>query len=454
MPRETKENKREREERRRRMLAREHGQPMGEGIPGTSGHIGLSTPRRVRRTATPPPPVGGDKAGESTARRTQPLTPLLQERQRRRRTAMVVAVLAVSLLVAVLTGAFSASIALLGDAVDSITLYMGRAGAGWPVNTGLREPLQVEELSGGFVELDREDAVVYSAYGQRVSTLSTGYARPVLAVGGSRYVVYNRAGTELKVASRTRTLFTQTFDNALLVCAMSDNGTLAAVTESDRYAAQLQVYDPSFRRIYNWEMTQSVGTPIALDFAPDNRRFAAGTLRAEGGQLQGKVYFMNTSQDREGPVYTASQGSMLVLLDWQTDTRVVAVFDTYIAVLDPRTATETARYDFGGATLQSAAPGRSQTALLLNVRGGNTLLTLDAKLTPLAEIPARQAFAITATETDIYLLCAGSVENYGYDGLQKWVKTDLDSRPFAVLDAAEILLFTGSTAEVLQGPGA
>ena len=143
---------------------------------------------------------------------------------------------------------------------------------------------------------------------------------------------------------------------------------------------------------------------------------------------------------------------MLLLLDWQTDSRVVAVFDTYIAVLDPRTGTETARYDFGGATLQSAAPGIRQTALLLNIRGGNSLVTFDQDLTPLAEIPARQAYEVTATDTDVYLLCPNAVECYGYDGIQKWIRDDLAAHPQAVLDAAQTLVFTGSQVDVLTKP--
>ena len=142
---------------------------------------------------------------------------------------------------------------------------------------------------------------------------------------------------------------------------------------------------------------------------------------------------------------------MLLRLDWQSERRVMAVFDTYLAVLDPTTGTETARYDYGGAALQSVAPGRRQTALLLTVRGGNNLVTLSETLTPMAEIPARQAFGVSATDTDIYLLCPDAVECYGYDGVQNWVYSDLASRPLAVVNAAKPLLFTGSRAEVLEG---
>lgn len=440
----------ERLARRKRMLAREQGQAPEAGILGTSGDISLRTPKPVRRGA-PPPKADDDGAGE-TAARLKSLTPLYKQRQHRRRVffAVVIAVLAVAFVV--LTGALSASLAMLGDAVDSAVLYINRTDGGWPANTGITEPKQIEPLAGGFVELGDEDVLVYSAYGSRILSLQPSYARPVLAVGGTHFVVYNRAGSELTVASRTRSLYTQTFDAGILLCAMSNNNSLAVVTESGRFAARVRLFDASMRQYYSWEMPQTYGTPIAVDFSPDSRRFAAGMLAARDGQLSCSVYFMNPDAEGEGPAYTADQGSMLLKLDWQSEGRVMAVFDTYVALLDPRTGAETARYSYNGATLQSAAPGRRQTALLLNVRGGNSLVTLSETLSPMAEIPARQAYGVTATDTDIYLLCPNAVECYGYDGVQKWVQSDLPSRPLAVLDAAQPLVFTGSRAAVLEEP--
>ena len=438
----------ERQARRQRMLARERGHTSTYPIPGTSGDIGLRTPQPVRRSRGTTPPPTPEKQPDNV----KSFTPLIQQRQRSHYTVLAVLILCIAAAVFVFTGAMSASIALLGDAADSLSLYFNRSDGGWPVNTGISEPIQIAELAGGFVELDSEDVVVYSAYGAKVRSFQPGYARPVMAVGGTHFVVYNRAGSDLQVSSRTKALYTKTFDNSILLCAMYNKNTLDVVTESGRYAAQLQIFDPSFRQTYSWEMTQNEGTPIAVAFSPDNRQFAAGTLAARQGQLGCKVYFMSTSSNSEGPAYTASQGSMLLSLDWQSESRVVAVFDTYIAVLDPRTATETARYDFGGATLQSAAPGQRQTALLLNIRGGNSLVTLDNDLTPLAEIPARQAYGIKATDTSVYLLCPNAVECYGFDGVQNWVQDNFSARPIQVLKASELLVFTGSRAEVLTPP--
>lgn len=89
--------------------------------------------------------------------------------------------------------------------------------------------------------------------------------------------------------SRSRTLFENKFDDAIQLCAMSPNGTLAVFTKSKLY-----VYDPMFENIYTFQ-TQDL--PTALAFAGDNRQFAAGCPYAEGGALGGTVYLMDTRKD-------------------------------------------------------------------------------------------------------------------------------------------------------------
>ena len=305
---------------------------------------------------------------------------------------LVMVVLIIAAVMAVGSGLLGTSIAMLGDMTDSISLYLNRAGAGWPANTGIRTPTQVEPLAGGFVEMDNEDVAVYSAYGAKIRTIQPGYARPALAVGNTRFVLYNRAGKELTVQSRTRQLYAKSFNNAIMLCEMAQNGTLAVVTESDRYAAEVMVYDASFSGDpFTWKLTSTDGTPIALSFATDNHRFAAATVAARDGQLRTTVRMMNTNSDTAGPFYVADTGSVILKLKWISSSRVLAVFDTYAAIINVSDGTESARYDYGGATLQSVSIGGRSTALLLAVRGGDTLVTLDDSLNQLASVAAAQA---------------------------------------------------------------
>ena len=187
-----------------------------------------------------------------------------------------------------------------------------------------------------------------------------------------------------------------TTSEAILLCALSANGTVAVVTESDRYVAQLQVLDPtSFEPLYTWKMTQEDGIPLAVAFAPDNRRFAVGTVAARDGQLASSVCLTGISGQEEPLLYTAESGSMLVRLHWLSGSRLLAVFDTYLALLDGRTGAELARCDYGGAELLGVSVQDGTAALLLSTHNGSHLILLDSDLNQVADTEAGQAESVT-----------------------------------------------------------
>lgn len=458
----------ERLARRQRMLARERGESLPEPEPERT------EPKKPERKAKPAAQATktirkpdesreGEKTEETktisfTPRpegvraprtgNTRPFSPILRRRARRRRIMLVVLLLALLLAAASVTGVLGASLSSLGDTLDSVALYFQRGG-GWPAETGIQEPTRIEELAGGFVELDGEDVAIYSAYGTQVRTLQPGYTRPALAVGNTRFVLYDRSGTSLQVESRTRTLYTKTFTNAIMLCAMSQNGSLGVVTESDRYAAELQVFSPTMRSTYSWKMTQDQGTPLAMSFASDNRRFAVGTVAARNGQMACTVFMMDTAKSETGPAYTADEGSLLLQLHWLSSDRVLAIFDTYAAVLSASDGTETARYDFGGASLQGASVNRRTTALLLSTHSGNELLVLNGDLQVVGQGDAGQAEGVACADTAVYLWGVNSVSCHELDGSERWTR-ELDSRPQAILVANQPLLFTAGRVEVLN----
>lgn len=458
----------ERLARRQRMLARERGESLPEPEPERT------EPKKPERKAKPAAQAtktirkpdesrDGEKTEETktisfTPRpegvraprtgNTRPFSPILRRRARRRRIMLVVLLLALLLAAASVTGVLGASLSSLGDTLDSVALYFQRGG-GWPAETGIQEPTRIEELAGGFVELDGEDVAIYSAYGTQVRTLQPGYTRPALAVGNTRFVLYDRSGTSLQVESRTRTLYTKTFTNAIMLCAMSQNGSLGVVTESDRYAAELQVFSPTMRSTYSWKMTQDQGTPLAMSFASDNRRFAVGTVAARNGQMACTVFMMDTAKSETGPAYTADEGSLLLQLHWLSSDRVLAVFDTYAAVLSASDGTETARYDFGGVSLQGASVNRRTTALLLSTHSGNELLVLNGDLQVVGQGDAGQAEGVACADTAVYLWGVNSVSCHELDGSERWTR-ELDSRPQAILVANQPLLFTAGRVEVLN----
>ena len=377
---------------------------------------------------------------------------LHRKRQNRkiRNTAALALVLAV--LVFYFTGTYASAFSALAEAAESVQIFLNRSGS-FPAKTGIVEPLQAEVLAGGFVELGQEDLFVYSATGTNLSSIQHGYARPAITTGNSRFCVYNRGGTELRVESRTRSLYSEKMPQNILLCQMSGNGSLAVVTQSTRYLAEMSVYPPDFGEPYCWWTTKNEGTPVRVAFADDNHRMAVGCISAKDGQLASAIYMLDTHKNTVTAVYQADAGSALLDLKWISNSQVLCIYDNFACVLNPSTGAELCRFSYGGAAVASVSVYGRTAALLLSTRSGSRLVVLNDRMNALLDTTVAAANRVTVTHNSVYLLRDGTVERMNLKGESQWVQS-FDTKPQFLLNAEQLLLFVDSSAQVLAAPAA
>lgn len=113
-----------------------------------------------------------------------------RKRMRRIRAAAVCAVLLAAVL-AYFTGIYGASLALLGDAVDSIGIALTPS-PGYPVSFTLSGYQNALPLAGGFVAVGDKDLAIYSAGGNEVRRIQHGYGRPAITAA-THVCVYTTA---------------------------------------------------------------------------------------------------------------------------------------------------------------------------------------------------------------------------------------------------------------------
>lgn len=367
--------------------------------------------------------------------------------RRLRRGAIIVAVLTVLVLFA--TGAVGTSIARAKDLVDSVHITL-TPNTGWPQQTGITEPTAVAKLSGGFAEMDTDTCVVYSFGGAKLNSVQSGYARPALAAGKTRFVLYNRSGNELRVESRTQNLYTKQLENSIFLCAMSDNGTLAVVTEDQTSMAKLLVYSPSMEQQLSWSMTSNDGTPLRMAFSPDSRKLAAAAVTVSGGQVMTNLYLINLASG--DPVSLVNQGGVPQWLGWTSASTILAVYDTR-AVLYNAGGGERAVYDFAGTELNDVSvDAAGNVALLLASGQVSQAVTLDKNLNVQFSAAVPAANSIVRAGNLFYLLADNAVECFDASGTQQWSQ-NLDTRPQALLaNSKDLLLFSGNTVQKLEAP--
>ena len=367
--------------------------------------------------------------------------------RRLRRTAFIVAVLTAVVLFT--TGLVGSSVALVKDCVDTTRIAL-MPGPGWPQQTGVMEPTQVLPMTGGFVELGSDSCVVYSRTGTRLNSIQSGYGRPALAAGKTRFVLYNRSGNELRVESRTQNLYTKKLENNIFLCAMSDNGTLAVVTDDVSSMAELLVYSPTMEQQLRWNMTSNDGTPLRMAFSPDSRRLAAAAVTAGGGQMQTNLYVVTLAQG--DPVNVGSQSGVPQWVGWLSGTTLLAVYDSR-AILYNAAGGERARYEFGGGTLRDVSvDSAGNVALLLASGQVCQLVTLDKELNVQYSGNVTTSNKVVRRGELVYLLTDSTVESLTSAGEYQWSQS-LTARPQALLaDAKQTLVFCGNTVQQVTAP--
>ena len=369
--------------------------------------------------------------------------------RRVRRTVIIVAVLTILVLFA--TGAVGSSIARAKDLVDTAVITLAPA-PGWPQQTGITDPDTVQQLSGAFVEMSGDSCAVYSMNGTRLNSIQSGYARPAIAAGKTRFVLYNRSGSELRVESRTQNLYTKTMDSTIYLCAVADAGQVAVVTDNADSAAALTVYNSSMQQQLVWNLTSEQGVPLRMAFSPDSRRLAAAAVTAVGGQLTTNLYALPLAQG--DPVLLSTENSVPQWMGWLSNGFLLVIYENRAVLYNTTGGSigERASYDFGGSTLVSVSAENNGVALLLSNGQTSTAVLLDGELTVGYSGSVLSASQIIRAKNDgFYLLTDSTVERFNNVGEFQWSQP-LSARPRALVEGRQILVFTGNTVQVLTPP--
>ena len=369
--------------------------------------------------------------------------------RRIRRTVIIVAVLTILVLFA--TGAVGSSIARAKDLVDTAVITLAPA-PGWPQQTGITDPDTVQQLSGAFVEMSGDSCAVYSMNGTRLNSIQSGYARPAIAAGKTRFVLYNRSGSELRVESRTQNLYTKTMDSTIYLCAVADAGQVAVVTDNADSAAALTVYNSSMQQQLVWNLTSEQGIPLRMAFSPDSRRLAAAAVTAVGGQLTTNLYALPLAQG--DPVLLSTENSVPQWMGWLSNGFLLVIYENRAVLYNTTGGSigERASYDFGGSTLVSVSAENNGVALLLSNGQTSTAVLLDGELTVGYSGSVLSASQIIRAKNDgFYLLTDSTVERFNNAGEFQWSQP-LSARPRALVEGRQILVFTGNTVQVFTPP--
>lgn len=330
-----------------------------------------------------------------------------------KRTSRFIAALALLLAAAVAASSFTA--ATLADIGDFFTTTFA-ATDGWPVKLGDSEPLQTERLTSAFAVITDSELVVVSRRGARIMDAGHGFISPFIAAEGNRIALCNRGSRDVRVFNRSRELAAFSAEGAIIDAAIASDGTLALLTDSERYTCELSVYKNGlYERAMTWKGAH--GFPLLAEISPDGSRAAVVTVSAADGALGSAVTVIDVARERE--LFSASVDGTILRLILSNDGGFTALTQERAALVN--SSGETAEeYSFGGRPLLALAASSGRLALAFGDNGRaavNSCALLDRGLNELAVIGGCGAVrSLSMSGERVCVLGLGTLTVYNTEG--------------------------------------
>ena len=362
---------------------------------------------------------------------------------------MLAAIVVLTILLVWLIASNTMALVSAGSFMETLRINY-KPGPGFPQQTGIGELLQWQDMGGGFVLLGQENCSFYTKKGERLRHIQAGYARPAISAGDSRFALYNRGGTELRVEGRMKTLYTQNYPNGILLCEMGRSGSLAVATEDPSYTAQLMVYSNEMEAPLTWKMTSAEGVPMRMAFSPNERKLAVATLSAKDGKTLSQLYILDRNKEEQF-LLGSRESSIPLEIHWLGDAPMV-VYNTGVVVYHQRKG-PLAQYELNGQTLLDCSyPNGSRLALLVESGGTTEVILLDKQLNEVLRFPVQAGSGINLTRNSVYVYTDTAVLNYTLKGKLAW-QLDCKYRPQRLFQSnGKMLMFQGGEIQVCTKP--
>ncbi len=336
------------------------------------------------------------------------------------------------------------------DLKDSVKTFFTWTG-GYPAELGESTPTQVVQMSRAYAVVTDEELIIKSQTGADLLRERHGFVSPGVTASGNRAVLFNRGSRDIRVYNRIALIAELRADNAIVDAAVSANGVLVVLSESDRYMSQLSVYpNGKYEKSMTWRGAS--GFPICCAVSENGGSAAVASVLTENGSLKTIVTSIDTNRQTER-FETAGVGGLVAGLFCENDGSVTLITDEGAARISASGEMRES-YSFGASQLLYVARDKgSRIALGFgdNSRPAiNSVVILDRSLKEvslIADCGIIKDMYMSANR--LYILGSQTVKAYSLSGELQRVY-DADPRAIGLVEFSNAIEILPDRAQQLE----
>lgn len=244
----------------------------------------VAPPNRTRPARRPMPSAG------------ELFSVVLGTKQEVRRKRLITSVIAFVVILSVLVFCLTSPTGPIERITNSFALI---GGGDFPANISGSETLAFKNYNEKSFLLSNSHLMGYNSSGKEFINFQHDFSNPVLETSDERILIYNRESNGFIVANNSNILFEESLPSSIYCATIGKNGSMAFVTATTSYAAQILVFSSSMKQYYSWYLADGLITDIALSNNGDY--VAVSVLKVKNGIFASEIYCLDT--DEENPIF-------------------------------------------------------------------------------------------------------------------------------------------------------
>ena len=300
----------------------------------------------------------------------------------------------------------------IGGRYDSVTQNDGTLAEGnFPLTISGSSSYQAALADDTLFLLHDAYLSTYSMHGDAGDNRQHAFQNATMNTAGKYVLLFESGGTSFRLDTRHKNVYGKSVDNNILSGVVSDNGTVALITESGSYACAIVVYDNTGKRLYQRNCTEYV-----VDLAFHSNGLCLTSVKVENGVVQSTVTSITFNQvDTQWtsmPLETLSVKS-----GFSSNDKFCVVGNTACAYYSSAGEMQ-GTYNYNG-TLVSADLENGKAALIIqdDQKRNTSLVLLDQSVSsPKVLSIDSTAEEVRVCDGDAIVMSRGNITSYDFSG--------------------------------------
>ncbi len=219
--------------------------------------------------------------------------------------------------------------------VNSVAMF---GGGKFPASVTGNEANRLIFHHGKISSLSNSHMTVWNRSGKELLNVQHNFSNPVLEVSKERSLIYNRESTGLLVTNNVDVLWEENVKHPIFTADIADNGSVAVVTKSSGYAAQVQVFSKNKKQKFIWYLVDGLISDVVLS---DNGKYlAVSVIRVKEGRFSSQIYGFHLR--KEDPIFSLEKKDLSIIsLEAISNNSFAAVSNESLSFLSFKNGSET-----------------------------------------------------------------------------------------------------------------